>query len=372
MSNKSTSLKFRGSNGLRQRLILSLLTGKTVIIEDIRQNGQDFNKQKGLDNAERNLLQLIQIITTGTRLIVSKNNERIELKPGTIIGGELKHDCGKERSISYFLEVLLHIAPFCKRPLNITLTGVTHDQTDPTVDELELAAIPILKRFIGDVEGKIDIKVNAKGFKPEGGGEVVFTCPIVRQFKPIQWLDPGLVKKIRGVSVAARVSPQMANRLIENSKGTFLEYLTDVYIYSDHNKGKSSGLSPGFSISLCGETTEGCFYVSSATSNSKGSSEGPSLPEDVAKKASQSLLEEIQSGGCVDSKCQSLAFTFMAFNTKDVSKLKIGILTPYSILYLRHLKEFCGVILAFDSSEYPLLMATCVGIGYTNISRPTY
>ena len=38
------------------------------------------------------------------------------------------------------------------------------------------------------------------GAIPLGGGQVTFTCPIVRALKPVQFVDQGLVKRIRGIA----------------------------------------------------------------------------------------------------------------------------------------------------------------------------
>lgn len=362
------TLKFHGSNCLRQRILLALLTGKSLIINSIRPD------EDGINEYEENLIQLIEKITSGCKFNISKDRSRLNFSPGTITGGSIKHNCHIARSISYYLEVLLCLAPFSKQPFEITLNGVTNDKIDPNVDEIKSSALPIIKRFVGDIEGtKLDIKINARGYKPEGGGQIILTCPVIRQLKPVQLIKPGKVKRIRGIAVAARVSPQMANRMIDASKGIMLQFIPDVYIYSDHNKGKTSGLSPGFSLSLSAETMEGCFYTSSAVSNSKGSNEGPSVPEDVAKEATYNLFEEIAKGGCVDSNCQSLALILMAFNQKDISQLRLGSLTNYSIHLLRHIKEFCGLTFRLepcdDSNE---IIASCEGIGYKNMNRSTY
>lgn len=364
-------IKFRGSNCFRQRIILSLLTGKTIIIEDIRPD--DDGKEGGIADYETNLLEFVELITSGTRIQRNNQRNRIQFQPGTIIGGEITHDCHNDRSIAYYLELLLCLAPFCKKPLQATLNGVTNDRLDPNVDELKAAALPLLKRFIGDIEGKkLDIAIKARGFKPAGGGQIIFTCPLVRQLKPVQLTEFEKVRRVRGIAVAARVSPQIANRMIETSKGMLLQYLPDVYIYSDHNKGKSSGLSPGFSITLAAETLNGCFFTASAVSNSKGSGLGPSVPEDVAQEATIKLFEEINRAGCVDSTCQSLALTLMAFNQRDVSELRFGPLTTYTIHYLRHLKEFCGLTFKLNSENYPEVLVACQGIGYKNMNRTTF
>lgn len=51
---------------------------------------------------------------------------------------------------------------------------------------------------------------------------VEFKCPIVRELKPIDLTDPGLIKRIRGNAYCTKISPQIANRVAESSRGTFL------------------------------------------------------------------------------------------------------------------------------------------------------
>lgn len=108
--------------------------------------------------------------------------------------------------------------------------------------------------------------------------------------------------------------------------------------------------------------------------------EEPSIPEDLGVAASQRLLYEIYLGGVTDSSCQALAILNMALGPKDVSKIVTGPLTEYSIGFLRNLREFFGVtfkIEHFDSDEEhegtgsKKVLLTCVGIGYSNISKRT-
>ena len=39
-----------------------------------------------------------------------------------------------------------------------------------------------------------------RGAPPEGGGEVVFSCPVRRNLQPLQFTDPGKIKRIRGLA----------------------------------------------------------------------------------------------------------------------------------------------------------------------------
>lgn len=57
----------------------------------------------------------------------------ILLKPGVITGGPIVHDCPLSRSVGYFLEPVIMIAPFSKMPFNLILRGITTDDSDLSV-----------------------------------------------------------------------------------------------------------------------------------------------------------------------------------------------------------------------------------------------
>jgi hypothetical protein len=58
------------------------------------------------------------------------------LKPGIILGGSLSHECPLSRAVGYFLEPLIMLAPFAKRPLDLTLRGITTDDKDLSVGHI--------------------------------------------------------------------------------------------------------------------------------------------------------------------------------------------------------------------------------------------
>ena len=67
------------------------------------------------------------------KLITLKLGTAILLKPGIILGGVLQHECPLSRSIGYFLEPIILLAPFSKKPLGLTLKGITTDEHDLSV-----------------------------------------------------------------------------------------------------------------------------------------------------------------------------------------------------------------------------------------------
>ncbi len=66
-------------------------------------------------------------------LCLSLQGTVLSYQPGLLYGGSVEHDCNTQRSIGYYLEALLMLAPFMKTSLKATLRGVTNDPTDPTV-----------------------------------------------------------------------------------------------------------------------------------------------------------------------------------------------------------------------------------------------
>lgn len=110
---------------------------------------------------------------------------------------------------------------------------------------------------------------------------------------PINCLDPGKIKRIRGVAYAMRVAPAICNRLVETAKGILLKFIPDVYIISDHQKAINAGKSPAFGITLVAETINGTFLCAEACSKPKDETNEPNIPEDIATQASHALLEEI-------------------------------------------------------------------------------
>ena len=280
-------VQLEGSNCLRQRLILSTVTSRPIFIKNIRSSGEE----PGLHDSEVTLLKLFEKLSNGLTVDVDESGTQLSFSPGVLVGGKFEHDCGLKRSIAYYLEVLLYLAPFCKYPLDVTLKGITNDDIDPGVDIFKTVHTGILRKFMKCSEqSDVEINILARGLKPDGGGSVNFKSVICRVLKPIQWLDAGKIKRIRGVAFACRVSPQVSNRMVDTSKGLLLKFIPDVYIHTEHMKGIKSGKSPGFGLILFAETTGGATYAGESYSRVPEPECPPSVPEDVATEANTSTF----------------------------------------------------------------------------------
>ena len=255
--------------------------------------------------------------------------------------------------------------------MTLTLRGITNDNDDLSVDTIRSVLLPTIDNAFGIADGRtnrIELKIKKRGAPPKGGGEVIFTCPVVKELRPLVMVDPGFIKKIRGIAYSTRVSPQSANRMVTSARSLLNKFVPDVFIYTDHYKGEESGKSPGFGCALVAETTEG--VVLSAEKMAVTGKGALVLPEDVGLEAAQLLCEEIAKGGCVDTSCQSLMLLLMVLTPESVSKIRLGKLSNYTIQYLRNLKSFFGITFKVKPDhESGTVLLSCFGTGFKNFSR---
>ncbi|BFG34522.1 hypothetical protein CerSpe_207960 [Prunus speciosa] len=372
---KTRYKRLSGSQNLRQQLVLSTLTFTPIQIHDIRTN----ETWPGLRKYEVSLLKLLALVCHGCSFEINDTGTGFKFKPGIVMGGsKLEHDCGFERSIGYFLEPLILLGLFAKKPITITLKGLTNDSKDPSIDTFRSTTFPILKRFGVPSEG-LELEIKSRGCAPNGGGEVVVAIPVVQSLTGVTWTDEGLVKRIRGVTFSTRVSVQFENTMVHAARGVFHPFLPDVHIFTDHRAGPQAGESHGYGMSIVAETTSGC-YISADTTISHARGEHISEvdyekkelvpPKDVGLKIASVLLGEIGQGGVVDSNHQGLLFLLCALCPQDVSKVRVGKLSPYGIDTLRNINDFLGVkFVIMPCASTSTVLLKCVGCGLRNPSR---
>ncbi|KAJ9116193.1 hypothetical protein QFC20_000873 [Naganishia adeliensis] len=361
-------LTFRGHQHLRQRVVLSVLSGKSVKIEGIRQDEVDI----GLRDFEVSFLRLVEKITNGTTIEISYTGTTLLLHPGLLPGGTFTHTCPLSRSVGYFLEPLVVLGCFGKRPLEIRMDGITSEEgRDLSVDMIRTVTLPHLHLF--GIEDGLELQIKKRGAAPLGGGQVLFRCPVVKNVKTLNFVDPGKIKRIRGISWSTRVSPQFANRMVEAARSVLNRYIPDIYLYTDVYKGEESGKSSGYGLTLLSlsntsaihsaETISVPAQQASNTGNSSMQITDASstttqtrfqTPEELALHAARLLLDSVAKGGCVDEAHQWLVLLMMVLGSEDVGRCRMGALTPFSIQYLRDLHDFFGVRFKIASMGTPL------------------
>ena len=365
----SQMIDLQGHLLFRERIILSILSGKSLKISKIRSDLDN----PGLERGEISFLKLIEKITEGSTIEINHTGTAIKFKPGIIKGGEVEHDCDLSKSIGFYLEPLIAIAPFSKFAFKLTLTGITtqiNKESGPSVDALRLGYIPLLKHYGIENMDLIQLKVPKRGAHPLGGGEVHFSCPVILASVPWNLKDEGKVCKIRGIATTCRVSPQIANRLVEASRSHLNPFLNDIYIHTDVLKGAESGRSPGWNLCLVAETTKGTVYFS------EGCGGANIAPEDVAEQVSKDLLKKINFGGVVDCKLHRMLMLMMSCGPSDLFKAKISAPSSLTQSWLRELDAFMGVAFKMrncttteDKSAARCVNISVIGTGFVNFGK---
>mmetsp|Transcript_28992 Transcript_28992/g.81666 ORF Transcript_28992/g.81666 Transcript_28992/m.81666 type:complete len:371 (+) Transcript_28992:225-1337(+) len=366
-------LKVKGSAHFRQRLVYATLSGRALRVDDIRASAE----QPGLRDYEANLLRLVETITNGCSIEINETGTRLKYKPGMVVNGShLEHDCGTSRAIGYFLEPLVLLSLFGKKPLSITLRGITNDGVDPSIDTWRTVTLPLLKKVLGD-EAVFELKVLSRGAAPGGGGAVVLKCPTLRSLPPIDLADEGMVKRVRGVAHTMLVAPHTGSRLVDGARGVMNKLLADVFVFTDHMSGKQAGASPGYGVMLVAETTTGCLLSSEYTIaaarqvlQDEGNGDGEVSAEDVGRRAAQLLLEEVAKGGVVDSSHQGIILALCALGPAELSSVRLGPLTPYAVAMLRTIKEVLGITFSIKPEvQSQTVFLSCIGSGLKNAAK---
>lgn len=398
MSTKT--IKFEdGAVQFRQRLVVSILSNRPLLIRNIR---SDDLESPGLREHEASFLRLLDRMTNGSTVEINATGTQLRFKPGVLLGGDIDHSCpipdppslddngtasssSRFASVGWFLEGILPLAPFGKAPLHLTLEGITDGtcDTDPSPDYIASSILPIFLRFgIGadaDEGPPPAIKVTRRGAAPLGGGEVVFSCPIVKEIStPLDLTEPGKVKRVRGTVVSCRIPPSSAARVAHSAKGLLHRLLPDVWVHTDthsssgkkNKNGAGCGPSPGLALCLAAETTEGVIMAAETCLDSSKHVRGAILPEDLGVKGAAMLLDEIRKGGCVDTGAQSIALLMMCLGPEDVSRVRVGTLSQYTVVSLRLFKKAFGVEFKVKAeNESKTVLLSCLGSGYRNMAK---
>ncbi|KAI9844948.1 MAG: hypothetical protein M1838_001954 [Thelocarpon superellum] len=386
------------ATALAQRLLLSTLTGRPIHVSQIRASSPT---NPGLAPHEVSLLRLLEAVSNGSSIEISYTGTILRYRPGLITGsapgtgargGVIHHVLSAEctRGVTYFLLPLCLLAPFSKAPVNVLFTGpgVITSATptgDVSIDTLRTAILPLYEHF--GISNNVELRTlrrSAPGPQGAGGaGEVqlVFGHQ-VRLPKTIHLLNPGRVKRIRGVAYATGVSGSNNARVIEAARAVLNPLVGDVYIFSDVSSApwvasedtsstarKKTGV--GFGISLVAESSTGARYSADVATTP----EGGQRPEDLGRQSAHQLLENIARGGCVSLAGASTMLILMAMGSEDVGRLCIGrdVLGTEEIIGLaRDLSTFgasgWGIRDADDSVDDELILSL-VGRGVGNVGR---
>lgn len=361
---KSPYVLFQGSQNFRLRIVLATLSGKPIKIEKIR--SADLNP--GLKDYEISFLRLMEAVTNGARIEISYTGTTVIYRPGIIIGGSHTHNCPPSKPVGYFVEPLLYLAPFSKKKFSIILRGITASHNDAGIEAIKWGLLPILEKF-----GVRECALHTlkRGSPPLGGGEVhLVVDTLISQPLTIHELERPHISAIKGVAYSTRVSPSLVNRMIDGAKKVLKGASCEVNITADVWRGENSGKSPGWGVTLIGETKKGWCYFAEEIGDPGA------IPEEVGETVAYHLLEEISQSGAIGRTQLPLAITFMVIGKEDIGRLRISRdeVDERFVVLLRDIKKIFGTeayLKEVDdgNSHDDDFIVTIKGNGFTNANK---
>ncbi|KAL9113455.1 MAG: hypothetical protein Q9227_002496 [Pyrenula ochraceoflavens] len=401
MATSQLALRFTGHQQLAHRLVLATLTGQTVHISQIRSSSPT---KPGLAPYEISFLRLLETVTNGSQIEISYTGTVLVYRPGLVTGaapgqgvsnGSLHHEIPNTctRGLSYFLIPLCLLAPFSKAPMNVlfsgqgVITSATPSLGDMSVDSVRAAILPLYAKF--GIDRNIDLRIiqrsNSAGPRGGGAGEVQLSfAHQVRLPKTLHMMNPGRIKRIRGVAYSTGVSGSNNARMIDAARGVLNPFVADTYVYSDvssaalvaapekGNPGAKRKVGIGFGLSLVAESSTGALFSADMASPVGGGQPA----EEIGLNCAYQLLESVERGGCVSLEGATTIVTLMAMGSEDVGRLQIGkeVMASEKMVQLaRDLHAFglsgWGVRDASKEGENEDLIVSIVGKGIGNVGR---
>ena len=269
-----------GGQILRTCLSLATITGQSVRIERIRAN----RPKPGL--AAQHLTSvwaaaaLCQAEVSGDTL-GSMTLEFMPTRPPQ--AGQYTFDVTEARvggsagAVTLILQTILMPLILANGSSQVILKGGTHVAWSPSVTYIEEVYLPTLKQLGVQAE----VKLNAWGWYPKGGGEVKLRVSGSQQtINGLQLLERGVLQKIHGLAVVTELPSHIPQRMANRAQNL----LQQAHLPAQIQPLRRRGIAPGAGIFLTAE-----YEHSRAGFSALGSRGIPA--ERVAETAVRELLD---------------------------------------------------------------------------------
>jgi len=181
-----------GGQILRTALGLSLVTGKSFQITNIRANRKKPGLMRQHLAAVRAAAEIGNAQVNGAEIY----SPRLDFIPGLIKPGAYRFSIGTAGSCTLVFQAILPALLIAEKASEIILEGGTHNPMAPPFDFLQKTFLPLLKRMGAEVYAELE----RPGFFPAGGGRIKFSVKPAKKLQPMELTD------ISGIHLTARAT----------------------------------------------------------------------------------------------------------------------------------------------------------------------
>ncbi len=269
-----------GGQIVRTCLSLATITGQAICIERIRANRPKTGLAAQHLTSVRAAATLSQAEVRGDKL----GSMTLEFIPtSSPQAGEYIFDVSEAReggsagAVTLILQTILIPLSLAKGSSKVILVGGTHVAWSPPVTYIEEVYLPILRQLGVQAE----VKLNAWGWYPRGGGEVeLWVTGRQQPLSGLQLLKRGKIRRVRGLAVVTELPAHIPQRMANRAANL----LQQGHLRAEIKPVRGRGIAPGAGIFLTAE-----YEHSRAGFSALGSRGIPA--ERVAEKAVRELLD---------------------------------------------------------------------------------
>lgn len=153
-----------GGQIVRTALSLSMLTGETLRLRNIRANRPKSGLMRQHLTAVKAAAEISGAAVEGDII----GSTELLFKPCGIRHGEHSFSIGSAGSATLIAQTLLPVLLLCEGESTLIFEGGTHNSMAPPFDFLERSFIPVLKKM----GASVSIRLDRHGFYPAGGGKI--------------------------------------------------------------------------------------------------------------------------------------------------------------------------------------------------------
>lgn len=206
-------LKIDGSFGegggqiIRSAITLSAITKKPIRLENIRKN----RKKDGLRPQHLTAIKLLGNICNAEIKGNEIGSTFVEFIPHEIEDRILEENVGTAGSISLIMQVLIPAVSFCKKKLDLSITGGTDVAWSPTADYTK----QVLTEAYSRMGINFSMEIKKRGYYPKGNGLIDLDISPCKKLQPIN-LKKRNTKEVKLFCSYSKISKEVIDDRIQS------------------------------------------------------------------------------------------------------------------------------------------------------------
>jgi len=333
-----------GGQIIRTALALSTITGKPFEAFNIRHG----RKVSGLKAQHVKCIKALEKLANAKSSYAIIGSEILSYTPGKIKPQTLSIDIGTAGSISLLLQAILLPCFFSEGKTRLKITGGTAGKWAMPYEFFANVFVPQIRRYCK----KINIKLEKRGYYPQGGGKIdikIIPLEDKKNITEINLIEQGKLIKINGISHASKdlAKAEVAERQARAAKLLLGKFEVPVSIQIEYSDTLSTGsgitLWAVFSKDETDIDANNPIIIGADALGEKGK-----RAEDVGKEAAEKLIKEIESKAPVDKHASDNIIPFMALFG---GKIKTSKITKHCKTNIWVCEQFLGARFKIDEEN---------------------